>query len=87
MTNYNSGSEFIESLSREDFHKFVVRELAQTSEFGWLATFRAENTPDEYKVKIRQILSKLGLPKKLMQTDEELDNIATAITSRSVLLK
>lgn len=81
------GSGIIKNLSRERFHKKFVRELCQTAEFSTLASFRAENTPEDFKEKVRNDLEKLGIPSELTQSDSDLDNVVTAIVGRSVTLR
>ncbi len=81
------GPDIINSLSREEFHKKYVKGICQTAEFSTLASFWAEDTPEDYKEKVRNELAKLGIPHELTASDDDLDNVVTAITGRSVTLR
>ena len=81
------GAEIIEGLSRDDFHKKFVKDICQSREFGFLTTFWAKHTPEDYKKKVRDKLATAGVPLELTQSDYDLDNTITAITSRSVALR
>ena len=80
-------AEIIEGISRDDFHKKFIRGICQSREFGYLETFLAEHTPEDYKIKVRKDLEKLGVPLELTESDYDLNNTITAITSRAVELR
>lgn len=81
------GPDIIKSLSREEFHKKYVKGLCQSAEFSTLASFWAEYTPEDYKTKVRNELAELGIPYELTASNDDLNDIVTAITGRSVTLR
>lgn len=82
-----SGSDIIKNLGRKDFHKKFVQGICQTTEFSTLASFWAENTPKEDKDYVRNQLKNFGIPLELTASDDDLNDIITAITSRAVAIR
>ena len=80
-------AEFIESMPRDEFVIKFVRKIGQTASFGALATFHAQNISAEEKEQVRTTLTKIGVPSDLMETDDDLDNIAAFVSARAVTLR
>ena len=77
---------FINKMSRSDFHSKIVRKIAKTRAFGALVTFGAKALNANEKNEIEESLCNIDPLFSCDISDTELDEIATAIASRSVKL-
>lgn len=87
MNQEVQGVKIINAMSREDFHQKVVRGFGRSNLFGGLVSFGAKNLSLEEKQAIRTELLAIGIPLALTESDEDLDDIASAIAGRSVSLR
>lgn len=85
--NFQSGVDYINSMTREEFHKKVVRGIAQNSDFSFVATFLSADSPENIKTNVKNMLIEIGLPAESIQTDYDLDMVVGAIAGRSVELR
>ena len=80
-------SKIIDGMTKEQFHKTVLRGVAKNPAFGALVTFGAKSLSDRDKITVRAELAKIGIPASMTCDDESLDRIAEVVADRSIRLK
>lgn len=83
----NSGSQIVEKMSREFFYLRFIRGVCKTRPFASLASFKAKNLSEMERTEVRAILANNGIPFELTGSEQALDEVAAAVSSRAVALK
>ena len=84
---HSSGVDIIERMSRDDFLQKFVRGVCLTRSFGALFSFKAENISSEEKLEVREMLAENGIPLKLTESNDDLNEIAVAVSARAIRLE
>lgn len=87
LYNGEIAKKILEGMSREQFHKKVVRGVALSPAFGALVTFGADSLSAHDKITVRTELAKISITYDMTQSDESLNKIAKIIANRSVRLE
>ena len=80
------GVAFIKGMSRDAFYHQIVERLGRKRSFGALVSFGAGYLSKEEKEELHRELALVGIESEYLKTDEDLDDVATAIVGRSVTL-
>ena len=83
----HNGMKIVEDMSREDFYLNFVKGIGQTKSFCALASFMAENISPEEKQEVRLALNAIGIPPAITESDDDLNEIAAAVSARAVALR
>ena len=85
-----AGAKFfntIEDMSRNDFHKNIVRKIGSREDFSKLVTFGAEALSEDEKLNLRSAMANCGIPLETTDSDMMLTATAHAIAARAVQLR
>ena len=77
----------IEAMSREDFHKKIVREICSRKDFSIAASFGADALSEGEKLNLRTALAANGIPLAVTDSDMALTATVDTITARAVKLQ
>ena len=77
----------IEAMSREDFHKKIVREICSRKDFSTVASFGADALSEDEKLNLRTALATNGIPLEVTESDMALTATVYTIAARSVKLQ
>ena len=83
----NSGVNIIEGMPRNEFHQKYIRGICKARSFGALFSFGSENLSPEEKLEVREFLSDNDISFSMTETDDDLDQIAEAVSKRAVSLR
>lgn len=84
--NKHEGVEIIRAMSREDFHQNIIKGICKSIEFSHLVLAGAQDLSEEEKDYVKEALARVA-PKIKLESDEDFDEVARAIASRSVKLR
>lgn len=77
----------IEAMSREDFHKKIVREICSRKDFSTVASFGADALSEDEKLNLRTALATNGIPLEVTESDMALTATVYTIAARAVKLQ
>jgi len=82
-----TGVEIIRAMSRDDFHKKIVRKIGNSSAFGAAVSLGAEHISAEERFIVRKALDEAGIPISLTESNSDLDDVIAVITARAVTVR
>lgn len=77
----------IGAMSREDFHKKIVRGICSRKDFSTVASFGADALSEDEKLNLRTALATSGIPLEVTESDMALTATVYTIAARAVKLQ
>lgn len=74
-------------MSREDFHKKIVRGICSRKDFSTVASFGADALSEDEKLNLRTALATSGIPLEVTESDMALTATVYTIAARAVKLQ